>query len=428
MITRRLRRSRLWVEELEGRLVPAVLAFSQNWSGYAIASHAGAISYVSGAWTVPAVTQTGYSASWVGIDGLNSRTVEQIGTESDYIGGQAAYYAWYQMYPNPAVQINQAVQPGDAIVASVSYSAGTGFTLTINASSWSSPFSQTVQATAPRSSAEWVVEAPSIDGRIQTLANFGSETFTGATATVGGTTGSIKQAAAKAPVAQIDMVTNRGTLKDTTSALAPAGTGFTVTFNAAGTRTPTTGHGSSSHDTNAPVTTLIVLVSSPTPTMTRLLVNQAIPPQQPLLPPLLPVTIVAPPSLPPLVLMDPYVGTPGVSDALGGGAGPGGVMPAGPAVPDAPNAPVLPAAPQLRPDGIATPPATSMVLPEGNEGAAMVQDEAVTHEMSDGTERTVEVAGIVLTLALSGSAGVSIGERTAKVKPGDADSIPLQVR
>jgi hypothetical protein len=130
----------------------------------------------------------------------------------------------------------------------------------------------------------------------------------------------------------------------------------------------------------------------------------------------------------PLVLMDPYVGTPGVSDALGGGAGPGGVMPAGPAVPDAPNAPVLPAAPQLRPDGVATPPATSMVLPEGNEGAAMLQDEAVTHEMSDGTERTVEVAGIVLTLALSGSAGVSIGERTAKVKPGEDDSIPLGVR
>ena len=68
-----------------------------------------------------------------------------------------------------------------------------------------------------------------------------------------------------------------------------------------------------------------------------------------------------------------------------------------------------------------------MVLPEGNEGPAMIQD-AESRDLSDNTERTIEVAGIVLTLALSGSCGISIGERTARVKPGDAEPIPLEVR
>src|SRR5436853_389582 len=65
MKIRRPRRSRLWVEELEGRLVPsAVLSYSTNWSGYAVEASRHAVSYVAASWVVPtAASDTRYTAS-----------------------------------------------------------------------------------------------------------------------------------------------------------------------------------------------------------------------------------------------------------------------------------------------------------------------------------------------------------------------------
>jgi hypothetical protein len=112
----------LRVEELEGRLVPSTLTYSTNWAGYAVSTSTGAVSQVAGNWVVPAVSNTvsGYSSAWVGIDGYNSSTVEQIGTDSDYVNGRAHYYAWYEFYPQASVTItSMTVQPGDTISASV---------------------------------------------------------------------------------------------------------------------------------------------------------------------------------------------------------------------------------------------------------------------------------------------------------------------
>ena len=138
----------------------------------------GAVTAVAGSWTVPTVTGsgTGYSAIWVGIDGYQSSTVEQIGTEQD-AGGD---YAWYEMYPAASQTISSlAASAGDNITASVAYSNGT-FTLTIkdtttgNRSPPNGP-----GANLQRSSAEWIVEAPS-SGGVLPLANFGTATFTSA--------------------------------------------------------------------------------------------------------------------------------------------------------------------------------------------------------------------------------------------------------
>ena len=61
---------------------------STNWSGYAATGGSGAYTSVSGSWTEPTVTcsQTAYSSFWVGLDGYNSNTVEQTGTDSDCSG------------------------------------------------------------------------------------------------------------------------------------------------------------------------------------------------------------------------------------------------------------------------------------------------------------------------------------------------------
>ncbi len=72
---------------------------SANWAGYAVDSPAGSVTDVKGSWTVPAVTcssrRSRYSSFWTGIDGDNSNTVEQIGTDSDCRNGKPNYYSWY---------------------------------------------------------------------------------------------------------------------------------------------------------------------------------------------------------------------------------------------------------------------------------------------------------------------------------------------
>ena len=166
-----------------------------NWSGYAVSTSANSVSYVAGSWVVPSVNSksNGYSAIWVGIDGYSSNTVEQIGTEEDVIDGQATYYAWYEMYPAASVTPNFTVKPGDSITASVRYdSTHQKFVLTISDTTESETYSITQTASgAVRSSAEWVVEAPSGDHGILPLASFGSVTFVNAYTTINGTTGSI---------------------------------------------------------------------------------------------------------------------------------------------------------------------------------------------------------------------------------------------
>ena len=89
---------------------------SGNWSGYFALGQA--FSAVTGSWSVPAVTcptsATSYSSQWIGIDGAQSQTVEQDGTESDCFGGTPNYDAWYEMYGDNNVNSGYEVelQPG----------------------------------------------------------------------------------------------------------------------------------------------------------------------------------------------------------------------------------------------------------------------------------------------------------------------------
>jgi hypothetical protein len=246
LVTRR----RLWVEELEGRVVPSVLSTSTNWSGYAIKSGLGAVTSVAGTWQVPSVTGTlnGHVATWVGIDGWSSPTVEQVGTEVEVIAGRATYYAWYEMYPSASITITSlTVKAGDTISAQVSYAAGKYTLQLTNTSQKNASF--TITQTAPslqRSSAEWIVEAPSGGAGILPLANFGTQTFSGAKTTINGTTGAIDNAKWANGVEQINMTDQFGHTLDKTSALTntgtPATSKFTVTFTGSTVSTPPTTH------------------------------------------------------------------------------------------------------------------------------------------------------------------------------------------
>jgi len=210
---------------------------SSNWSGYAAETNlnnpsSGSVTAVSGTWVVPTVTGSGsgteYSSVWVGIDGYSSSSVEQLGTEEDVVGGKAQYSAWYEMYPNYPVTINMTVHPGDTVSASVTYVSGQ-FVLSITDGSQKFSIDQSY-AQAQRSSAEWIVEAPSSNSGVLPLAAFSTVAFTNCTATINGTTGAIDNSSWQA--AAINMGT-RSVLEDTASGLTDKGgsSSFTVAYD-----------------------------------------------------------------------------------------------------------------------------------------------------------------------------------------------------
>jgi hypothetical protein len=176
------------------------LGLSQNWAGWAsfaglpLLPQNGAVTYVKGEWTVPALTCTSADADssvWVGIDGMTNNTVEQVGTEQSCRAGQAVYKAWWETYPSAKVPISVAVQPGNSIRGEVKYVGNSQFELALTNLSTGQSF-RTTQASpgAARATAEWIVEAPYQNG-VLPLANFGTVTFKNARATINGQTGPI---------------------------------------------------------------------------------------------------------------------------------------------------------------------------------------------------------------------------------------------
>lgn len=233
---------------------PAALADttnSTNWAGYA--AHGVSYRNVQGSWVEPTATCTRglqtYSSYWVGIGGYSetSQALEQIGTEVDCgTFGRVSQSAWYEMVPAPSMPVRLAVHAGDVMQASVSVS-GSSVTLTLTDLSTRQGFHKTVRSSVlDLSSAEWIVEAPSeciSANSCQTLplANFGSATFTSASAApTRGRPGAISSPAWQ--TTKIDLrpdsrrfVVNTGSGLAlgiaTPSALAPGGTGFRVAYS-----------------------------------------------------------------------------------------------------------------------------------------------------------------------------------------------------
>lgn len=179
---------------------------SQNWSGYVVNSAAGkSFSSVSGSWVEPSVSSSssdGYSAFWVGIGGASSQSqaLEQVGTAAQTVNGQTSYYAWYELVPSSQVQLNMTIHPGDQMSGKVTVN-GSNVTISLTDHTTGQSVTKTLQMSNPdTSSAEWIAEAPAAeqsDGSMQILplADFGKVTFTQASATAGGETGSISDPA-----------------------------------------------------------------------------------------------------------------------------------------------------------------------------------------------------------------------------------------
>ena len=154
-----------------------------HWSGYAVTGAAGTMTSVTSNWVQPRIDYSvpGYAATWVGLDGVNDNTVEQIGTTAESVGGLPTYFAWYEMTGgvNPApVPFTKPLEPGDNLTASVTYAAD-NYTLYLR--DLTEGWSQTVhvQADYDNSSAEIVVETPTDNGYPYPLTQFGYVDFFG---------------------------------------------------------------------------------------------------------------------------------------------------------------------------------------------------------------------------------------------------------
>ena len=168
---------------------------ASNWSGYA---ETGTFKGVAATWTVPSVSASSsatYSSAWIGVDGFNNSNLIQTGTEEDYYSGTAHYSAWWEILPAAETVISHPVSPGDRMSASIyetTTSAGFtgffrrrsgGYIWVINIAdttaghTWTDTLNEAYSGSG--SSAEWVVEAPEVGGRIATLANYSFGTANG---------------------------------------------------------------------------------------------------------------------------------------------------------------------------------------------------------------------------------------------------------
>lgn len=180
---------------------------SANWSGYiaggdSTADSAENFSSVSGSWVQPSVTCSSgetESAFWVGLGGDDSQSdaLEQAGTEADCTStGKATYYAWYELLPAAPVRLGLTVDAGDHISTTVSV-GGTSVTVVLKDTTTGASETKNLYMADPDvSSAEWIAEAPSACVNDESceplpLADFGSVTFTSASAAANGQTAPI---------------------------------------------------------------------------------------------------------------------------------------------------------------------------------------------------------------------------------------------
>jgi hypothetical protein len=211
---------------------------SSNWAGYIAEPREGRVTHVQGSWVQPAIAcpdlGNRFASFWIGIDGFRSETVEQLGTLGQCVGGRPSYAAWWEMYPDPAVEWDMAVHPGDEFSATIDVE-GDDFTMTLQ--NITTGETRTTTQSGPgveRSSAEWIAEPPYVcytDGscELAVLSDFGRVRFDDAFAAIdGGPSLPITDPAWQ--LARDNIETEAGRRVAETSTLSSDGTSFTVNW------------------------------------------------------------------------------------------------------------------------------------------------------------------------------------------------------
>ncbi len=206
------------------------------YAGYAATDFTRPAAYqkVTGRWTIPQAHcspgETSASAIWVGMtNGASDQSLlAQLGTDSDCQAGDPLYFMWWEVFPAPSVPLDQPLNSGDSVTATVTFQQGQ-FQLSIDVPGEGVQFSTTQAGKVSDTSiAECIVEAPTIiddpatnTGHVAQLTNFGQVRI-------------LCQLNNNEPIADgpqdvlFQMQTNAGISKAVTSALDQAGTTFSV--------------------------------------------------------------------------------------------------------------------------------------------------------------------------------------------------------
>ncbi|MGZ4276123.1 MAG: G1 family glutamic endopeptidase [Solirubrobacteraceae bacterium] len=247
-----------------GAAAPAMaVSTSSNWAGYAASGKGARFRAVSATWVVAPVRCAGgrrtYSAAWIGLGGYHTsaRALEQTGTEADCDrAGGAHYSAWLEIVPAPSVRLPMGVRAGDTISASVTVSGRRVHVVIADRTSGGRISRYLTADRTDVTSAEWIVEAPSVcfaqGCTVLALADFGTQGFTSARATsAAGHQGTISDpawatsaiglsAASSTDLGPGRFAADQASATATPGPLTPAGDAFDVAFAAA----PTSGDSS----------------------------------------------------------------------------------------------------------------------------------------------------------------------------------------
>jgi hypothetical protein len=179
-----------------------------QWSGYAVTAKHVSYTSITGTWTEPAMRcragdAPALSAAWVGLGGLTTKSLEQVGVDANCDAkGRPAYFAWFEILPDVAHNVAEKVSSGDVITGSVKRIGLALVELRIVNHTRGWTFDRKITwGAADVSSAEWIVEAPFSCRRFtcQTsrLANFGSLSFHDVAAVGNGKLGTLSNPAWK---------------------------------------------------------------------------------------------------------------------------------------------------------------------------------------------------------------------------------------
>lgn len=146
---------------------------SLNWSGYAV-TPASPVTAVNSTFVVPAagLIPPGFAATWAGIGGFNSQDLIQAGVSEQSLPDNPVsgpqYFAWTELLPAGENQLsgcsgdpNCTVTPGDTVSVNISEVSGSTWNIAMSdAGKWS--YSANVTYSSSRTSAEWILEAPTL--------------------------------------------------------------------------------------------------------------------------------------------------------------------------------------------------------------------------------------------------------------------------
>jgi len=161
--------------------------YSSNWAGAVYDNKpAGTFKSVTATFTVPKPTGSGSASAWVGIDGDTCGTaILQTGLDFTISSGRVSYDAWYEWFPDYAYDFSGiSFSSGDSVTITVTATTKTSGSAVIKNNTTGKSVSKTITSSAAlcEQNAEWIVEDYESGGGLVPFANFGTVTFTGASA------------------------------------------------------------------------------------------------------------------------------------------------------------------------------------------------------------------------------------------------------